>query len=78
MSELLGNLVDSLGVCHNPEPGEIVSDALVVMKVVDAEGRVSLRVCGSAGMSWIEKVGMLRIAEHVELAELNELGNGDD
>jgi hypothetical protein len=63
MAEPIGNLLDSLGVAHTPEDGEMVSDALVLLKVVDAEGYVSLRVAWSDGMSWIERLGMLRAAE---------------
>ena len=67
-----GDLLDSLGVRHNPAPGEMVTDALVIMKVVTEDGRVILRHCYSEGMSWIERVGMLRIAERSELDELND------
>ena len=63
----LGQMLDALGVTPSPAPGEMCSDAVVVMKVVDDEGRVSMRVAWSEGMSWIERVGLLRCAERVEL-----------
>lgn len=67
MAELVGNLLDSLGIEHHPEPGELVASAVVLLKVIDAEGDVSLRTLCSDGLSWIERIGMLRAAEHVEL-----------
>jgi len=72
MSEPLGQLIDALGVQHTPNPGEMVTDALVIMKVVTEDGNVLLRHCYSDGMSWIERVGMLRIAERTELDDVND------
>lgn len=63
----LGQMLDALGVTHTPDDGELVTDAVVIMKVVDASGKVSLRSAWSDGMSWIERLGMLRVAERVEL-----------
>lgn len=67
MSQPLGDIVDSLGVTHTPDEGELITDVVVLMKVVDDEGRVALRTAWSDGMSWIERLGMLRAAERVEL-----------
>lgn len=72
MSEPIGNLIDSLGIEHTPEEGELVSSALVLLKVHDADGNVSLRSLRSPGVSWIEVVGMLRIAERSELDDCGE------
>lgn len=72
----VGDLLDSLGVKHSPNEGEIISDAVVLMKVIDADGRVSLRTAWSDGMSWIERIGMLRAAERAQLPP--EGDNWDD
>jgi hypothetical protein len=74
MSEPLGDLINALGVEHSPDPGEMTTDAIVIMKVVTSDGRVLLRTCYSDGMSWVERVGMLRIAERSELDSLNDDG----
>lgn len=66
LSEPLGNLLDSLGVVHTPDEGEMVTDAVVLMKVVDEHGGVILRTAWSEGMSWIERLGMLHAAEASE------------
>ncbi len=63
----VGDLIDSLGVRHTPADGEMVSDVVVLMKVIYNDGRVSLRTAWSVGMSWIERLGMLRAAEATDL-----------
>ena len=71
-------MLDALGVTHTPNDGEIVTDAVVALKVVDADGRVSLRLAWSDGMSWIERLGMLRAAERVELPSEGSSWNDED
>lgn len=71
MSEPIGSLIDSLGITHTPREGELVSAAIVLLKVHEPDGRVALRTCNSDGLSWIELLGMLRAAEHVELPTPN-------
>lgn len=75
MSEPVGDLIDSLGVTHSPEDGELVSDAIVLLKVHDPDGTVGLRFLRSDGLSWIEAIGILRVAEKTEL---DDLGRADD
>lgn len=70
--EPIGNLLDSLGVMHSPEEGDLVASAVVLLKVLAEDGDVSLRIVASDGLSWIERLGMLRAAEHVELPGLSE------
>lgn len=62
----IGNLIDSLGVTRTEKEGELISGAIVLLKVVDAEGDVALSVAWSDGMNWIERIGMLRAAEQIE------------
>lgn len=72
MSEPIGNLVDSLGVTHSPDEGELVSDAIVLLKVTDPDGQLGLRFLRSEGLSWIEAIGILRVAEQTELDDLRD------
>ncbi|WP_300680737.1 hypothetical protein [Nocardioides sp.] len=71
MSTPMGQLIDSLGVTHEPADGELISDVVVLLKVITPDGRVCLRQAWSEGMSWIERIGMLRAAE------LSEHGDDD-
>lgn len=75
MSEPVGDLIDSLGVQHSPDEGELVSDAIVLPKVHEADGTVGLRFLRSDGLSWLEAIGILRVAEQTEL---DDLGRNDD
>lgn len=63
----LGRLIDSLGVEHRPEEGELVLGAVVLMKVMEADGRISMRSAWSPGLSWMERVGMHQAAAQTDL-----------
>lgn len=69
----VGPLLDALGVEHHPEDGELVECAVVLLKVIDAEGSVSLRSLCSDGVSWIERIGLLQAALTVELPSVYEI-----
>lgn len=72
MPQPIGNLLDALGVTHDPDEGDLITDAVVVLKVIDTDGVVALRTTHSDGMSWIERIGMLRVAEHIDLGHIQE------
>jgi len=63
----LGQLVDSLGVTATLDEGELISDAIVILKVIDEDGGVGLRMRYSESLNWIERIGILRAAEQLEL-----------
>ena len=72
MAEPIGNLLDSLGVDHAPDDGELVTDAVVLLKVIHDDGTVGLRIRHSPGMSWLERYGMLAVAAKTEVEDLRE------
>jgi len=64
----VGSLVDSLGVeIRTLDDGDMVTDVLLIAKVVDAEGSVRLALAWSDGMSWIERLGMITAAQGIEM-----------
>jgi hypothetical protein len=63
----LGELIDQLGVTQQLNPDETVSGAVVLLTVEEPDGHLSLRCAWSDGMSWIERIGLLRAAERAEL-----------
>ena len=71
--EPMGGIIDALGVSHTPRPGDLVAGAVVLLKIVDADGGVSMRHAWSDGMSWIERMGMYRVALSLEEAELAQI-----
>jgi len=72
--EPIGTLVDALGVELTMSDGDLVSGAVLILKVVDADGQVVQRVGWSDGISWIERRGMIEVARDVE--RCNERGGG--
>lgn len=71
MSEPIGPILEGLGITWEAHDGDLISDVIVIAKVIDHDGNVGLRSRYSTGMSWIERLGMLRAAESAELADLN-------
>ena len=65
----LGQLIDSLGITQEVRPGEQVRGAVVLLTVQDTDGQMSLRCAWSDGMSWVERLGLLRAAERAELPD---------
>lgn len=62
----LGKTMDDLGVSHATESGDTVRGAMVLLQVVDKDGCVALDAEWSPGLSWLERIGMLREAERAE------------
>ena len=58
----IGQLIDSLGVTSTIAPDDLPVAALVLLKVVDADGDVRLAAAWSDGMDWITRLGMLAAA----------------
>ena len=63
----LGELIDQLGVKQQIDPDEKVCGAVVLLTVEEPDGHLSLRCAWSEGMTWIERIGLLRAAERAEL-----------
>jgi hypothetical protein len=63
----LGEVLDQLGVKQQIDADENVCGALVLLTVEEPDGHLSLRASWSEGMSWIERIGLLRAAERAEL-----------
>lgn len=67
MNQDVGQILNGLGVTAESLSGdELVSDALVLMKVIAPDGSVTLLHAYSEGMSWIERLGMLHAAVAIE------------
>jgi len=65
----LGQLIDSMGITHEVRPDESVCGAVVLLTVEEPDGHVSLRCAWSEGMTWVERLGLLRAAERAELPD---------
>ena len=61
----IGPILDGLDITIDLDDGELVENVLVLAKTVDQAGAVALTIANSAGMSWIEQLGLLAAAQHV-------------
>lgn len=67
MARDLGQLINSLGCTGETLADDaLVTDAIVLLKCVKPDGGVVLYMAHSQGMSWIERLGMLDVAQHAE------------
>jgi hypothetical protein len=62
----IGQLLDSLGVTIELDEGDMPVDAHVLLKVIKADGTVSLVKGVSESLDWISCLGMLTAALHIE------------
>jgi hypothetical protein len=62
----IGQILDSLGVTMCLDPGDLVTDVVVIMKVVEEDGTVNIGVTKSEGTDWITKLGLLNAADRLE------------
>jgi hypothetical protein len=73
----VGDLVNKLGVRSGLDADALVTDAVLLLKYVADDGAVGLRMAYSEGMSWIERLGMLRAAEAIEVADVHNTTGGE-
>lgn len=62
MQSNIGQALDSLGLQASLDEGELISGAVVLLETVDPDGEVSLQVVEDSGVSWVRKIGMLKVA----------------
>lgn len=62
----IGDIIDSLGIEATVREGELVAAAIVLLKVIEENGDTRLSLTYSDGLGWIERAGMLRVAEILE------------
>jgi hypothetical protein len=75
MSEPIGNLLNSLGIDLDLDDDELVAGAIVLLKTVDADGDVGMRIRWSDGLGYLERIGMLHASRAIET---DNLGCGHD
>jgi len=62
----IGQLLDTMGVTMELDEGDMVTDVLVIMKVIEKDGTVNIGVTKSEGTDWITKLGLLDAAHRLE------------
>jgi hypothetical protein len=62
----IGQLLDTLGVTMCLDEGDMVTDVVVIMKVLEQDGTVNIGMTKSEGTDWITKLGLLDAANRLE------------
>lgn len=61
----IGYLLDSLGITLDLAEDDLITDAVVLIKIVGGEGGVGLGIANSEGCSWLEQLGLITAADQV-------------
>lgn len=70
-------ILDGLGVTIDLSDGDLVSDAVVIAKVVDGDGNVTVSLSSSESMSWLDQFGLLSAAYRVTISSHFETRDDD-
>ncbi|MET9729707.1 hypothetical protein ABZZ79_03270 [Streptomyces sp. NPDC006458] len=62
----IGQLLDALGVQADLGEGDLPTDAFVILKIVKADGTVSMISARSEGLDWITRLGMVTATQQIE------------
>ncbi len=54
-----GPILDGLGVTIDLADGDLVSDAVVIAKIVDTDGNVTVSLSSNETMSWLDQLALL-------------------
>jgi hypothetical protein len=73
----IGDVLDGIGIQATLDEGELVAGAIVLLKVIDTDGDVRLSMAYSDGLSWIERTGMIHVAETMEASTVGTLASDD-
>lgn len=74
----IGPILDGLGVSIDLADGDLVSDAVVVAKVVDGDGNVSVALSSSESASWLDQMALLVAGSDIVRATRYEVRDTDD
>lgn len=66
----IGDVLDALGIAAQLDADELPASAVVLLRVIEADGDERLDISHSDGQSWIERLGMLHAAASVETADI--------
>ncbi|MFJ2515605.1 hypothetical protein ACIPEL_36310 [Streptomyces griseoviridis] len=74
----IGQLIDALGVEADLDEGDLPTDAFVILKIIKADGTVSLANARSDGLDWITRLGMVTAAATIENSGYTDSAPTDD
>lgn len=63
----LGPLLDARGITASLDDGDLVADALVILRVVREDGTSYVREAWTTGMDFVARRGLIETARDIEL-----------
>ncbi|MGS2645848.1 hypothetical protein [Streptosporangium sp. G12] len=77
-SPTLGSILDGLDIPLELNDGDLVSDALVIVKVLRPDGSVSLAITSSHSTSWLDRLGLITAANEIIRSDVSQPCACDD
>jgi len=62
----IGQMLDAIGLTADIDEGDMAMDAIVILKVIKADGSVHLVKGRSDAVDWVTALGMVTAAQAVE------------
>lgn len=72
----IGQLLDSLNVTADLDDGDLVTDALVILKILQPDGSIAMSIGSTDTRDWVNQTGLLRAA--VDYSESHYRRSDDD
>lgn len=73
-----GPILDGLGVSIDLADGDLVSDVVIIAKVIDSDGNVSVSISSNESLSWLDELGLISAASDVVRDQRYRLRDTDD
>ena len=68
----LGEIIDGLELKMNMREGDLMSDVIVLAKVIEADGKVRMSSAASPSTDWITRLGLATTAYEIERPSQSE------
>ena len=68
----IGPVLDAQGIEIRLPEGHLVSGAVVIMRLIDSDGRAYAKQAWSDGMDWISRRGLIEVARDAERVDSRE------
>lgn len=79
MDQPAGPIVDGLGITLDIEEDALVSDAVLIAKIVTSDGSTQVAISDSTAMDWLTQYGLIKAAERiVDTQQFLSVGEDDD
>lgn len=65
MEEPAGRIVDGLGITLDLDEGSLVSDAVLIAKVIGPDGTSAVAISDNPAMDWLTQYALIKAADRI-------------